>query len=57
MPDNLHKESEDSKLISLTEPYEVKNWCKALNCTEKELRDAVAKVGHSAAAVEKYIIR
>lgn len=45
----------DSKEISLKEPYEVRDWTKSLGCTEKELRDAVKAVGHSAAAVRAHL--
>lgn len=47
--------SMDRKLISLSEPYEVRDWCKSLGCTEAELRAAVAAVGHSAAKVRAHL--
>lgn len=46
---------QDSSKISLTEPYEVEYWCKALNCTKQELINAVNAVGHSADAVKAYL--
>jgi hypothetical protein len=55
MSDDKNKKELDGKLISLKEDYEVKYWCNALNCTEKQLRDAVAAVGHSAAKVRDYL--
>jgi hypothetical protein len=30
--------SADRALISLKEPYEVRDWCKSLGCTEAELQ-------------------
>ena len=41
----------DRKLISLTEEHEVRYWTKALGVSEQRLRDAVKRVGHSAAKV------
>jgi hypothetical protein len=45
----------DRKLISLTEAYEIRDWCKALGCDEKRLRAAVAAVGHSAQRVREWL--
>jgi|KBSMisStaDraftv2_1062788.scaffolds.fasta_scaffold71463_4 hypothetical protein len=47
--------SMDRKLISLSEPYEVRDWCKSLGCTEDQLRAAVAAVGNSAAKVRAHL--
>lgn len=55
MPDDLNKRRpRDAAEVSLKEPYEVRDWCAALGCTEAELRAAVKAVGHSAAAVRRY---
>jgi Protein of unknown function (DUF3606) len=43
----------DRRLISLKEPYEVRDWCKSLGCTEAELKAAVKRVGHSATKVRE----
>ena len=43
----------DRRLISLTEPYEVRDWCKSFGCTEAELKAAVKRVGHSAEKVQE----
>ncbi len=43
----------DRRLISLTEPSEVRDWCKSFGCTELELKAAVKKVGHSADKVRE----
>ncbi|MGI4762316.1 MAG: DUF3606 domain-containing protein [Janthinobacterium lividum] len=56
MADNPAKRgTPDNDLISLEEDYEVRDWCKALECTEQQLRAAVAAVGHSAAKVREYL--
>lgn len=47
--------SMDRKLIALSQPHEVRDWCKAFGCTEAELRSAVAAVGRSAAKAREYI--
>jgi len=58
MSDNLHKTGGlDAKLISLTEDWEVKYWTTALACSVMELKEAVSKVGHSAAKVRDYLHR
>ena len=49
------KKPQDASKISLTESWEVDYWCKALNVSEVTLRAAVKAVGHSAAAVRKYL--
>ena len=41
----------DRNLISLTQEHEVRYWTKALGVSEERLRDAVGRVGHSAAKV------
>lgn len=47
----------DGRLIALEQPYEVRDWCKALRCTKEELHDAVKAVGHSAEKVREYLKR
>jgi hypothetical protein len=47
----------DRDTISLAEAHEVHYWCQKFNCTESELRAAVAAVGKSAKAVEAYFKR
>ncbi len=49
--------SMDRKLIALSEPYEVRDWCKSLGCSEAELKAAVKAVGNSAAKVKAYLSR
>lgn len=54
MADNKKKVGHpDKDLISLTEPYEVRDWAKKFGVTQKELKAAVHKVGHSATKVKK----
>lgn len=45
----------DSKLIALSEAYEVRYWSKKFKVTPAKLKYAVKKVGHSAKNVEAYI--
>jgi hypothetical protein len=55
MADDPLKTGNDRKLISLEEPYEVRDWVESLGCTEDELRQAVKAVGHSAEAVRSHL--
>jgi hypothetical protein len=55
MSDDKSKTGEDRKLISMTDPEEVRDWCKAFGCTEEELQHAVDTVGNSAAQVREYL--
>jgi hypothetical protein len=47
--------SPDKDLINLSQPHEVRDWCKSLGCTEAELRAAVAAIGNSAKKVRSYL--
>ena len=54
MPDDkTKKRPQDASKVNVHEPYEVEYWSQKLKCTPQQLRDAVKKVGTSAAAVEK----
>ncbi|SNR38276.1 DUF3606 domain-containing protein [Flavobacterium sp. ov086] len=56
MSDDLKKKRpQDASKISLTEAWEVDYWCKELGITETKLREAVKAVGHTTAAVRKYL--
>ena len=56
MPDDLKKKRpQDAKRISLSQPHEVRYWCKRFNCSESELREAVEAVGDSVALVRAYL--
>ncbi len=57
MSDDKTKTGQDSKLISLKEDYEVRDWCKSLGCTPEQLRAAVKAVGNSADAVRKHLAK
>jgi len=43
--------------VIVDNPYEVRRWCQRLVCTERQLREAVARVGDSAEAVRAEIQR
>lgn len=47
--------SPDNKRIDVNDPNEVRNWTKAIRCTEAELKNAVRAVGTSAAAVRRHL--
>lgn len=55
MPDDPKKTGEDRKLISLEQDHEFRDWAKSLGCSERELREAVKVVGHSADEVRRYL--
>jgi hypothetical protein len=52
--DKQRKGPLDSRRINTSEAYEVAYWAKKFNCTDDELRGAVAAVGTSVAAVKAY---
>jgi hypothetical protein len=43
---------QDRGKVSVIEAHEVRSWCAKFGCTQRELREAVDAVGHSAAKVE-----
>jgi hypothetical protein len=45
----------DRGLIDLNDPREVSWWRKRFDCSEEQLRNAVAQVGNSAAMVEQWL--
>ena len=45
----------DRGAIDLDDPREVNWWRKRFDCSEQQLRDAVARVGRSAALVEQVL--
>lgn len=55
MSDNKQSTSQDRKLISLEQEYELRDWTKSLGCSEEELRAAVKAVGNSAEAVRQHL--
>jgi len=55
MSDDLHKRRpQDASKINVHEDWEVRYWCKALGCSEAELKAAVKAVGVSTSAVRRY---
>ncbi|HTF82143.1 MAG TPA: DUF3606 domain-containing protein, partial [Cytophagales bacterium] len=55
MPDSLEKRGpQDAARVSLNEPWEVRYWCDAFDCTEDELKDAISLRGNSADALKTY---
>jgi hypothetical protein len=42
--------------IGITSENEIRYWTKALNCSEKELHEAIAIVGPMVLAVRKYLV-
>ena len=48
---------QDRTRISLTDPYEVRDWAKKFGVTEEELTAAVKKVGNSASDVQAHLSR
>jgi hypothetical protein len=57
MIDDKTKTGLDRRLIAMNEPYEVRDWCKALRCSKEELQRAVDTVGTSADKVREYLGR
>lgn len=55
MADDKTKTGQNRKLISLTEEYEVRYWCKSLGTTPDKLKAAVKAVGNSADKVREYL--
>ena len=54
MPDDKSKRgARDRSSININEKYELDFWKKKFGVSEEELRNAVARVGPSAAAVER----
>ena len=42
---------QDRSRVNVNQPHEVRYWTQEFNCTEQQLRDAVARVGVMANAV------
>lgn len=41
--------------INLNAPYEIRDWCRSLKCTEEQLREAVQAVGPMRYNVTEYV--
>jgi hypothetical protein len=58
MPDDLTKRgSPDRSKIAMHEEHEVRYWTKHLGISRDQLQRAVDKVGNSAAAVKKELVK
>lgn len=56
MADNPKKRGgADRALIALSQPHEVRSWCKKFKVTPAKLKAAVKEVGRSARKVEAYL--
>ena len=55
--DKIKTAPQDASKINIHEDYEVRYWTKRFGVTPEQLREAVAKVGTSAAAVETELKR
>jgi hypothetical protein len=53
--DKSKRGPQDSSKVNVHEDYEVEYWCRKFGCTRTQLVAAVAAVGTSTAAVEKYL--
>jgi Protein of unknown function (DUF3606) len=45
----------DHSQVALAERWQIGYWTTALRCTEDELREAVAAVGHAVGDVRRYL--
>jgi hypothetical protein len=56
MSDNLKDRGPaDRARINVHESWELSYWCKALGCSEPQLKEAVKSVGVSSAAVRQHL--
>jgi hypothetical protein len=55
MSDDTTKTGLDRRLIAMNQPYEVRDWCKALGCSKEALQRAVDTVGPSVEKVREYL--
>jgi len=56
MPDNKNiTHPLDAKRIDISDPAEIRNWCKSFDCTEEQLKAAVNAVGTSSTAVRTHL--
>ena len=56
MPDDKTKKGpQDARQINIHEAYELEYWSKKLGATPLRIREAVAAVGTSVAAVTRYL--
>ena len=56
MPDDKTiRHPHDGKRIDITDPFEIRNWCKIFGCKEAKLKHAVATVGTSSEKVRVFL--
>lgn len=55
--DGRPKTNADRREISIEHRREIESWCRALDCTEAELRAALRAVGRSTAEVRVFLER
>jgi hypothetical protein len=56
MPDDKSNTGgQDRKRISLSQDYEVQDWCRSLDTTPEKLQEAVHAVGDQADRVREYL--
>jgi len=55
--DKTKRAPQDTKLISLTEDYEIDYWTEKFGVAPEALATAVRRVGHSAQKVDEYLRR
>lgn len=57
MDDKSKTGTPDSKLINISEEYEVAYWTKELGVSKAQLQEAVKAVGNSVSAVKAYLVK
>ena len=55
MTDHPNEPDVDRRFITLDQAHEIRAWMASFECTEQELRSAVAAVGNSADAVLNHL--
>ena len=55
MSDDRQETGKDRQLVSIQEDYERRDWARSMGCSEEQLTQAVAAVGHSADKVRQYL--
>lgn len=53
--DNTTSSSESARIIDLTKQTEVQFWCRVLDVSMDQLRDAVHHAGHQVDEVQRYL--
>ena len=53
--DNKRIKQHDDKIINITAPYAIRNWCSLFEISREELISAINTVGTKAGDVRKYL--